>query len=334
MRRNPTVAEWTRVLVGALDQTPDSSALWKIAGRPVLAHFGTDITYSPAVAPNPDASTPEGGWAEILANLRDAGKQFHFIADIRPHAQVAAWNGIADSAWLFTPAAPAGALPDMQRVIADRHLSIPLMWTVSPGYYRGGSAYSQPGFARIHDTYLAAMRSGASRICVLTWNDFEEDTDIVPSVNKGHALLDVFAYYNEWFKTGRQPLPAEDLVVLAYPRRIPSQIVTNAPAYGRLGNNLASIPGGWPSPAYQPKVFYWAYVKAAGTLAVEGVGEVNFPRPGLWHGELGVAASGAVQATFQGSAVTLPSIVATTLEKARSDEGGLEYRYVNLTAQP
>ncbi|EIQ01485.1 hypothetical protein OpiT1DRAFT_00055 [Opitutaceae bacterium TAV1] len=334
-RRNPTVAEWTRVLTGMLAQTPDSPALWKINGKPVVTHFGTD-SFHGSTAPDPAAPKPDGGWRQILNNLRktETAKPFYFIADIRPHNLVPEWNKIADAAWIFAPAAPAAALPDMQRIIAA-NLKIPLMWTVSPGYYRAGIAYTQPDFARIHNTYIAAMRAKAKRICVLTWNDFEEDTDIVPSANKGRALLDIFAYYNRWFKDGVPP-PPDDRVIIALPMRIPERITTKSPSYGRLSETLkpgSQTTGKWSSPSWQPKVFYWANVTKPTDLAIDGVGTIRIPTNGLHHGELGLIAPGPVHVALNGKSLQLTPIQQTRIEQRFQGEGGLEYRYIDISAK-
>lgn len=328
-RRTPTVEEWTRILTATLEELPDSPALWKIDDKPVLINFGTDSYYGGS-APAPEAPRPDRGWREIVQALRDTREPFYFIADIRPHASVWEWNGIADAAYMFAPASPDGGLVDAQRLFM-RHLTIPYIWTVSPGYYRGGTAYTQPDFSRIHDTYMAAMREGAQRICVLTWNDFEENTDIAPSANKGNCLLDVFGFYNRWFKSGRQPELPEDQVILAYPVRIPDTVVSKSPAFGRLNNDMTPSGGTWNAPTYQPKVFYWAYVKEPTRLSVEGVGEVFFHKPGVWMGDLGCIVPGPVEVRLGERTMSLPDIVRTSLERARRDEGGLDFRYVNLS---
>jgi hypothetical protein len=189
----------------------------------------------------------------------------------------------------------------------------------------------EPDFRRIHDTYAAAIDVGAKWIQVLTWNDFAEDTDILPSKNKGRALLDVFAYYNTWFKTGVQPVPVENKVVISYPLRVPEHVVTKAPAYRRRNKDLFPVPERVAAPPYAPKVKYWAHIKTPVSLEVIGVGKAVFDKPGLWIGEVGAIAPGSVAVRLGGVSMELPPVMRTEREEFRTGAGGLEHRYVDLT---
>jgi len=98
--------EWVRNLAGAYDQMKDYPALWRIEGRPAAIHFGTSILAgnSPPVPGDPD---PDGGWRKVLSKLRESGKNFYFIADIRPlDKNIEEWNLIADAVYSFAPAGP------------------------------------------------------------------------------------------------------------------------------------------------------------------------------------------------------------------------------------
>lgn len=319
-----TVDEWRAVLSAALDHIPDSAAVWKLNGAPVIVHFGTDVTYSQKMAPDSEGVLPDGGWRQVLDRLRKEGKKFFFVADIRPSDRIQEWNAIADGVHIFSPAAPEGFSTEYQTT-AKRDFRVPFIWTVSPGYYRSGAAYVEPNFARIHSVYRAAMKAGAKYIYVLTWNDLDEDTDIAPSLNKGDCLLRVFGFYNAWFKSTKQPEPKDDMVFLSYPLRIPEEVVSHPPNWGN---------GKWTSPEFRPKVFYWAYVNSARTLEVDGVGKVSLPK-GLSFGEVGKIArdiSGPVlmKARLDGESKTLPSVRLIGKEEQRRGMGGVEFRYVDL----
>lgn len=327
--RTLDVAAWKRSLSGVLDLIPDSPAVWKIDGRPVLIHFGTDCYKDhQRAAPQPGAPMPDAGWRLVLQQLRAEGKKFFFIADARPHDLVREWNGIADGVYVFNPAAPRDAL--VGQAAFQKAFQIPYLWSVSPGYYRGKVAYTEPSFTRIHETYAAAIKAGAKRIYVLTWNDYEEETDIGPTAHKGEALLRVFAFYNEWFKTGRQPKATRDTVIVAYPMRVPDQIITRPPRYGKLSDDLTSDGTFLDSLAFAPKAFYWAHVATPTTLAINGHPPVTLPA-GVSCGELGTLSAGDVTATLGGKARSLPPILRTAAESQRQNEGGLEFRYLNLT---
>jgi hypothetical protein len=222
---------------------------------------------------------------------------------------------------MFAPASPATFMVDEQTIMSN-YFSIPFMWSVSPGYYNATvNAYTEPDFRRIHDTYLAAIKAGAKFMNVLTWNDFGEDTDIAPSADKGHSLLDIFTYYNQWFKSGKQPPVITDKVIISYPMRIPSEVHTKSPVFGG---------GRWVAPPYTPKVFYWANIKSGRTLEVSGVGKVELPS-GLSMGEIGVANPGSIVARLGSQSTQLPAIKSTAVESQRKGSGGLEYRYIQLT---
>lgn len=314
------VQEWVETLGGALDNLGQSPAVWRIDGKPVVIHFGTDA--SSGAPPMAGAERPDGGWRHVLKALRDSGRSFYFVADVRPPqaGEVRKWSRMADAVHMFAPASPASFMAAQQAGMGAS-FTVPYMWSVSPGYYNAAlDAYTEPDFRRIHDTYLAAMKAGARLMNVLTWNDFGEDTDIAPSANKGTCLLEVFSYYNHWFKSGQQPAVTDDKVIIAYPMRIPNEVRTRSPVYGG---------GKWVAPPYAPKVFYWANVRAAQTLEVAGVGKVELPR-GLSMGELGLAEPGPVVATLDGQKMMLPGIARSGVERQRDGEGGLEYRYRQL----
>lgn len=312
------IQEWVNTLGGALDNFGKSPALWRLDGRPVIIHFGTDV--SSEAPPMTGDNKPDGGWRFVLKTLRDSGRSFYFIADIRPHTfgGIKEWSGIADGVHMFAPASPTSFMTEKQTELSAT-FTVPYMWSVSPGYYNSAAkAYTEPDFRRIHETYLAAMKAGAKLINVLTWNDFGEDTDIAPSANKGRALLDIFSYYNNWFKSGVQPVTKDNEVILAYPARIPTNVYTRSPTYGL---------GKWVAPTYTPKVFYWANIKTARTLEVVGVGKVDLPS-GLSMGELGVATPSPILANLGGYSMQLPAIRSISNESQQKAAGGLEYRYV------
>lgn len=333
--------EWVRNLAGAYDQIKGYPALWRIGGKPVLIHFGTSVQAGQA-PPVPGDPEPDGGWRKVISRLKAAGKNYYFIADIRPNdAHIEQWNQIADAVYNYSPAAPGSYLADMQPVLA-KTLSIPLIWVVSPGYYNQGiHAYTQPDFERIHRAYMEAMANGVRQLEFLTWNDFGEDTDITPSANKGNCLYDIVSYYNAWFSNGRQPAVSSEKVILAYPVAIPAYIASRAPAWGnqianrmhyKIGADaLRRNPawGDWKAPEYTPKVFYWSLLKGKRTLEIPDVGTVELP-PGLSMGEMGIAKAGPVNAKLAGFGITLPPILGVQDEH----DAGLHYRYVNLFAPP
>ncbi len=314
--RTITKDEWVKILDGALKLSPDSPAAWKVNGKTALIHFQTDCVYAPKAAPVPGAPMPDGGWREVWRELRAKGHDFFFVADLRPHAGDAAWDDLADAAYLFAPAGPGSFMADYQRDISSRLKKIPYYWTVSSGYYRNGRNYTQPDFQRIRDVYESALSAGAQKVISMTWNDLGEDHDIWPSANKGSELLVVIAYYNRYFKDGKAPGIEVEKLVVAYPLFAPEKVTAKAPVYG---NNR------WIAPDFTPKVFYWSALKEP--KQVEVAGKLLELPAGVSMGEIPLADAGAVSAVLAGEKIALPAVKKIAAEGA---EGGLEHRYIDL----
>lgn len=325
--RNITKAEWVKILENALKLSPNSPAQWRENGKPGIIHFQTDCVHAPNVSPVPGAPMPDGGWREVLRELRGRGSEFFFVADLRPHAKDGEWNELADAAYCFAPGSPTRCLTEYQADISARLNKIPYYWTQSCGYYRRGRDYTQPDFQRLHDVYHAAMKAGARRMVTMTWNDLGEDHDIWPSSNKGSELLDIVGYYNKWFKSGVQPLMAKEKLVICYPFRAPAEVAAKAP-------NWKS--GRWVAPEFRPRLFYWANLKSPRHVKLAGQ-EVKL-NAGLTIGQIELD-SGSDPAIIPISAVIgdrqieLPAVRKIASE-AKNGEGGLEHRYLDLLTTP
>lgn len=61
-----------------------------------------------------------------------------------------------------------------------------------------------------------AVRDGADYVQIVTWNDYSESTQIAPSVAHGSVLLDLSAYYIEWFKNDKEPPIKSDHLYLTH----------------------------------------------------------------------------------------------------------------------
>ncbi|GAA1586589.1 glycoside hydrolase family 71 protein [Streptomyces globosus] len=59
--------------------------------------------------------------------------------------------------------------------------------------------------ATLRATWTRAIDDGADWVQLTTWNDYSEGTQFAPSVNNGHAYLDLTSYYLTRFKTGSWP---------------------------------------------------------------------------------------------------------------------------------
>lgn len=324
---NLNVTEWTNVLNGVLDNIPVSPAVYRIGGVPVVVHFGSDK--NAGSPPDVAALTQDGGWRQVLKNVRGSGRSIYFVADYRPNISTPLVNqdfvndpdpnGRASAVYMFSPAGTDLFMSAYQSTQVAT-FSVPRWWTVSSGYYNAAQTYTQTNFKRIHDTYLAAIRNRVEHMVVLTWNDFGEDTDIVPSPAKGRCMLDVFSFYNTWFKTGREPEPQDKLFV-AYPVREPSSVVTPATNFGSFGV----------SPAFSPmQLHYWASLRSPAVVVLPSGARATLPS-GTSAGTLGAISAGRQFIAVNGVARELPFVSSTGTESQRAGSGGLEHRCVDLS---
>ena len=343
-RRALTVDEWIKVLDSALKMSVNHPAYQWEKGRPLLVHFGSDSFYGKSDAPDKNAPLPDCGWRNILAGLRQKGQQFYFVADIRPSRIDWMWDDIADGAYLFSPSGPTEFLVEYQSHTMKRLKKIPFFWSVSCGNMRGGRTFTQPDFGRIHAIYDAAIRAGVSKMILTTWNDLNEDHDIWPSCNKGSELLDIFRFYNRWFKSGKMPEIEEEKIVLAWPLRSPEKITSfSGHLWSRL---LPESPGSkiiteaappynvYRKEQFYPRIFFWSLLKKPRTLELCGR---KYALPaGVYFGscvfDLGRNPKEIpVSARVQNDRIQLPAIQRVPVE---FKNGGLEHRYFDLLRKP
>ncbi|KYQ90361.1 hypothetical protein DLAC_08977 [Tieghemostelium lacteum] len=62
----------------------------------------------------------------------------------------------------------------------------------------------------IRAMWNAAISSGASKIQIITWNDYSEGSELAPSSGSKYSFYDVSAYYLRWFKLGSAPAITRD----------------------------------------------------------------------------------------------------------------------------
>ena len=70
------------------------------------------------------------------------------------------------------------------------------------------------------------IRDGADWVELVTWNDYQEDSNLMPFrwpngqerryFDRDESYLDATAYYSAWFKTGRQPVITQDKLYFCY----------------------------------------------------------------------------------------------------------------------
>ena len=204
-------------------------------GRPVLSTFGGQggvdhvegkrliraahdegVFFVPYYYPNPNMTElpTEAHAAQLTRDFPDVDGYFFFGATGNGD-QIARCNAIHAAAW--------------------RRLGKVFMASVTP-YYRGGGGnfrcFETRGFEGMAKEWESAIRSDATWVELVTWNDWGESTYLAPfgrpsetSLWGGHyggkmlshvAYLDASRYYIEWFKKGVPPAISEDNLFYFY----------------------------------------------------------------------------------------------------------------------
>jgi hypothetical protein len=117
----------------------------------------------------------------------------------------------------------------------------------------------------LRDELTSAITNDAESIALITWNDYTESW-VAPSRERGHAVLDVAAYYIDWFKTGTAPAITNDALYWFH-RSQPVNAPYSAQPSGRSGQPVAMhIANGDPA---VDQVELVAFLKSPGTLVIK-----------------------------------------------------------------
>ena len=250
-----TATEWEHIYQDMIQHAQNWDWYWKKGGKyPVILQFAAG-----------EGSIMEGGtrlngmqairrWYEIKERLDAKNIKGMYFLDFRSNTIPAliANNDDNIGGFVFAPGAPQGLVNLLTSKI--KNSAHDTIWTVSPGYYnQNHKAFFAPDFSRIHKAYMEAINNNINKILFITWNDFREDTDMAPSLNKGDALVNLLAYYNEWFKTKNQPVREKSILVFALPLRKPKIIISHPPAWAQ-GNGKD-----YNEDQTHQKVYFWIY---------------------------------------------------------------------------
>ena len=327
-----TTEQWEMTLGACIENVIDDGALWKVDGKTAFMMFANSVNL------NLGTAVPHG-WDKIIDNLRKT-KDFYFIADVNPNedgSEYGKWSETADAAYFFNPSAPKEWFNGTARTqqigmfttftTQTAYSQKPFYFISSRGYYSNGGTgykYALPDFARIHNAYEAAIAANAPGILTATWNDFAEETHIVPSARNGSAILDIYAYYNTWLRTGVKPSAAKENVTICYPVNIP--------------NTINVVPTGtglefWQSASHDKgRVYYWANLQTPHTLKVNDSETVTLPA-GLSFDEIpGGIAAGEVTAYLTPENGTTEQFILTPIQVINQapEDGGLGFQYKRL----
>jgi hypothetical protein len=79
----------------------------------------------------------------------------------------------------------------------------------------GGNRISR-GFNTLRDRWQHARDNGSTLIQFVTWNDYTENTCLAPAYDTRYAILDLNAWFVQWWKTGKEPVTDHDRVYVSY----------------------------------------------------------------------------------------------------------------------
>ncbi|MEO5778616.1 MAG: endo-1,3-alpha-glucanase family glycosylhydrolase, partial [Arthrobacter oryzae] len=104
-----------------------------------------------------------------------------------------------------------------------------------------GRYWESSNSSTLRDSLASAISSNADSIALMTWNDYTESW-VAPSKQRGHAVLDMAAYYISWFKNGVKPAITQDALYWSH-RSHPTSAPYSKTTVGRNGK---------PAPMYIP----------------------------------------------------------------------------------
>ena len=79
----------------------------------------------------------------------------------------------------------------------------------------GGNRIST-GFDILRDRWQHARDNGSTLIQFVTWNDYTENTCLAPAYDTRYTVLDLNAWFVQWWKTGQEPTTDHDRVYFSY----------------------------------------------------------------------------------------------------------------------
>ena len=308
--------DWASYYAEVIHVANRNSWYYKISGLPVIMQFGsTERSIDELTGRNAISR-----WQNLHDELEAKDLDAYYYMDLRP--VVLDFDPRRRGAFIFAPGAPQGYIDTLNRRLLASNRDV--VWTVSPGYYNQRiGAFLPPDFRRIHESYIGAMAAGVKKILFITWNDFEEETDIAPSGTKGDALAWLVGFYNRWFKTEVIPGLDSPVLLVATPIRKPSEVLSHGPSWMNERNSFGESDR-------TNRLFYWVYAQTPGVLRLNGKVQARV-EAGVSFGEVPLdgRASGVLSLEGLPGEITY-RVEATRTESQRKGEGGLEYRYQRL----
>jgi len=186
------------------------------------------------------AGTPQS-YAGPIKKLKDAGHDVCFVAYVGSGRHQMAWSmesvlrlfagqphmdGLLrftcdDSPWGMMRTNSIGRR-------ATQHLGKIYMAGIAP-YYASANIRDMQGMRGYGAMWEGIIRDDADWVEIITWNDYNEDSNLMPykwkrmwdkpAFNRDGSYLDVTSYYSAWFKSGVRPPIKQDKLFFAYRNR-------------------------------------------------------------------------------------------------------------------
>jgi len=109
----------------------------------------------------------------------------------------------------------------LNRYVAEGAQKAGVEWgyPVSLQYHNYGAEWfwGTSGIERLRQTWQQARETNSTLIQYITWNDYNEDSNLAPGWNTRYAYYDLTDYFIQWWKTGKEPEPERDkLYIFSY----------------------------------------------------------------------------------------------------------------------
>lgn len=304
--------DWVYAYDSAMERVRKYPNYWHVGGLPAILQFGS----GEGAMDGRRGLSAFDKWRDLKIGLNQKLFDVQMYLDVRPNTMKL--RGSEFGEFIFAPAAPQMLLNKWQSEIQKS--GSPLIWVISPGYYNQSlGTFIPPDFGRIHNGYVEAIKSRVDRVMIATWNDYDEDTDISRSKNKGNALLWLFGFYNKWFKTGGIPVGSSSTMIVAAPLRLPLKSTSSNVSWVKDG-------GVYKESSRKGRAFFWIYATASSELSMNGHVIRTVP-PGISFGEVDVSSETELEFSLSGVSPINFSMEHISEERQGSELGGLEYSY-------
>ncbi len=258
----------------AAGSTSDSvyNNVMKVKDDPSIYRNSAGIVLAPFF---PERKTPSW-WDGLRNRLASAGVKTNLVPIFISWGggtQKTDWNNSV-SGYSQWGTRIASGVPTLAKESAEAHrrgktYMQPVAFEDSRSY--DGRYWESSNSSTLRDSLATAISGNADSIALMTWNDYTESW-VAPSKQRGHAVLDMAAYYISWFKSGVKPTITQDALYWSH-RSHPTNAPYSKTPIGRNGKPTPmSIPNG---DAAKNEVELVAVLKSPGRLTITQGGNVK-----------------------------------------------------------